>query len=286
MTVLSNSDNPGQEKGSSHEATTNIEAEDFQPTHLERYGPLAQSRLPAFAGELQPGLYRTPKLRKFANPAPLGLSGFALTTFVLGCINMGTRDITEPNMVVGIAYTYGGLVQLLAGMWEMAAGNTFGATALSSYGGFWIALGITFTPGFQIMSELQKADNGSTDMFYDSYGLFLMGWFAFTFQLLTCTIKSTAVFFSLFLSLDVAFLLLGIGHLHRDAQGKPNQSDLIAGGLFALIAAFLTWYSALAGIADDSKSFFIFPYFISRSQRKVELLDVRLLLLFSGHRYD
>lgn len=56
----------------------------------------------------------------------------------------------------------------------MAAGNTFGATALSSYGGFWIALGITFTPGFQIMSELQKADSGSTDMFYDSYGLFLM----------------------------------------------------------------------------------------------------------------
>ncbi|KAJ5940885.1 GPR1/FUN34/yaaH protein [Penicillium verrucosum] len=266
MTVLSNSGNPYQEKGSSHEATTNIEAEVFQPTHLENYGPLAhvntvESRLPAFAGELQPGLYRTPKFRKFANPAPLGLSGFALATFVLGCINMGTRDITEPNMVVGVAYAYGGLVQLLAGMWEMAAGNTFGATALSSYGGFWIALGITFTPGFQIMSELQKADNGSTDMFYDSFGLFLMGWFAFTFLLLTCTVKSTAVFFSLFLSVDVAFLLLGIGHLHRDAQGKPNQSVLTAGGLFALLAAFLAWYSALAGIADDSNSFFIIPVF-------------------------
>lgn len=122
MTVLSNSDNPGQEKRSSHEATTNIEVEDFQPTHFENYGPLAhvntmESRLPAFAGELQPGLYRTPKLRKFANPAPLGLSGFALTTFVLGCINMGTLDTTEPNMVVGVAYAYGGLVQLLAGMW-------------------------------------------------------------------------------------------------------------------------------------------------------------------------
>jgi Predicted membrane protein len=121
MTILSNS-NPGQDKGYSHEATTNIEVEDFQSTHLEHYGPLAhvntvESRLPAFAGELQPGLYRTPKLRKFANPAPLGLSGFALTTFVLGCINMGTRDITEPNMVVGVAYAYGGLVQLLAGMW-------------------------------------------------------------------------------------------------------------------------------------------------------------------------
>ncbi|KAJ5382407.1 GPR1/FUN34/yaaH protein [Penicillium concentricum] len=264
MTALSNSNNP---KESSSEATTNVELDDLQPSHLEHYGPLAhvntvESRLPAFAGELQPGLYRTPKLRKFANPAPLGLSGFALSTFVLGCINMGTRDITEPNMVVGVAYAYGGLVQLLAGMWEMAAGNTFGATALSSYGGFWIALGITFTPGFQIMSELQKADSsGSTDMFYDSYGLFLMGWFAFTFLLLTCTVKSTAVFFSLFLSVDVAFLLLGIGHLHRDSHGMPNPPILKAGGLFALIAAFLAWYSALAGIADNSNSFFIIPVF-------------------------
>ncbi|KXG49145.1 GPR1/FUN34/yaaH protein [Penicillium griseofulvum] len=266
MTVLSNSSNPRQEMDFSHAAATRIEMDDLQPTHLEHYGPLAhvntvESRLPAFAGELQPGLYRTPKLRKYANPAPLGLSGFALTTFVLGCINMGTRNITEPNMVVGVAYSYGGLVQLLAGMWEMAAGNTFGATALSSYGGFWIALGITFTPGFQIMSELQKADNGSTDMFYDSYGLFLMGWFAFTFLLLTCTVKSTAVFFSLFLSVDVAFLLLGLGHLHRDSHGMPNPQILKAGGLFALIAAFLAWYSALAGIADDSNSFFIIPVF-------------------------
>lgn len=117
MTVLSNSNNHDEGKG-----TTNIEPDYLHPTHLEHYGPLAhvntvESRLPAFAGELQPGLYRTPRLRKFANPAPLGLSGFALTTFVLGCINMGTRDITEPNMVVGVSYAYGGLVQLLAGMW-------------------------------------------------------------------------------------------------------------------------------------------------------------------------
>lgn len=69
------------------------------------------------------------------------------------------------------------------------------------------------------------------------------------------------MFFSLFLFVDVAFLLLGIGHLHRDSQGKPNQSVLTAGGLFALIAAFLAWYSALAGIADDSNSFFIIPVF-------------------------
>lgn len=74
-------------------------------------------RLPAFGGEFQPGLYKSIVDRKFANPAPLGLSAFALTTFVLSLINLGTRNITGPNLVVAAAYGYGGLVQLLAGMW-------------------------------------------------------------------------------------------------------------------------------------------------------------------------
>ena len=86
------------------------------------YGPLAHvntgsEKLPAFGGEFQPGLYKPVKERKFANPAPLGLSAFALTTFVLGLINMETRNVTVPNLVVGAAFGYGGLVQLLAGMW-------------------------------------------------------------------------------------------------------------------------------------------------------------------------
>lgn len=87
------------------------------------YGPLAHvntansGRLPAFGGEFQPGLYKGVKERKFGNPAPLGLSAFALTTFVLSLINMSTRNVAEPNLVVGLAFGYGGLVQLLAGMW-------------------------------------------------------------------------------------------------------------------------------------------------------------------------
>lgn len=76
-------------------------------------------RLAAFGGEFQPGLYRPPN-RKFANPAPLGLSAFALTTFVLSLINVNTRGIGSPSLVVAIAYGYGGLVQLLAGMWYVA----------------------------------------------------------------------------------------------------------------------------------------------------------------------
>ncbi|KAL8879844.1 MAG: hypothetical protein Q9198_002624 [Flavoplaca austrocitrina] len=87
------------------------------------YGPLSHVnttnsvRLPAFGGEFQPGLYKSVEGRKFANPAPLGLSAFALTTFVLSLINMRTRNVAEPNLVVGLAFGYGGLVQLLAGMW-------------------------------------------------------------------------------------------------------------------------------------------------------------------------
>lgn len=87
-----------------------------------RYGPLshvntAESRVPAFGGEFQPGLFPSPKKRKVANPAPLGLCGFALTTFILGMTNMGVQGVTLPYMIIGPAYAYGGLVQLLSGMW-------------------------------------------------------------------------------------------------------------------------------------------------------------------------
>jgi hypothetical protein len=75
------------------------------------------ARYSAFGGEFQPGLYKPTENRKFANPAPLGLSAFALTTFVLSLINVQTRHVGEPNIVVALAFGYGGLVQLLAGMW-------------------------------------------------------------------------------------------------------------------------------------------------------------------------
>ncbi|KAF2000697.1 hypothetical protein P154DRAFT_522301 [Amniculicola lignicola CBS 123094] len=235
-----------------------------KPHHEYDYGgnPLAHymsnnpdARLTAFGGDFQPGLYKAPK-SNFANPAPLGLSAFALTTFVLSLINMGTLDIKHPNIVVALAFGYGGLVQLLAGMWEMAVGNTFGATALSSYGGFWISFAIILTPGgFNIVATLEK---DSPDPFLNSFGLYLMGWFIFTTILLMCTLRSTVAFFLLFFTLDIAFLLLGIGYLKFDSKG-PQSGCIKAGGAFGIIAAFLAWYNALAGIADNSNSFFVIP---------------------------
>lgn len=232
--------------------------------HTRDYGgnPLAHvntgdsARLPAFGGDFQPGLYKVDPSRKFANAAPLGLCGFALTTFLLSLINLGTRGISVPNIVIGPAFAYGGLVQLLAGMWEMAVGNTFGATALSSYGGFWIGLAIILTPGgFEITATLEDI---STATFYNSLGLYLMGWFIFTTILLLCTLKSTVAFFLLFFFLDMAFLFLGVAYLHP--QGAlPNTGLLETGGAFGILAAFMAWYNALAGIADPSNSFFIVP---------------------------
>jgi hypothetical protein len=79
-------------------------------------------------------------------------------------------------------------------------------------------------------------------------------WFIFTFLLLLCTLKSTVAFFMLFFTLDLAFLMLGIGHLQLQ-DGKPNSTLIHAGGGFGLLAAFLAWYNALAGIADTSNRY-------------------------------
>jgi len=227
------------------------------------YGPLAHMRtnesatLPAFGGEFQPGLYRGVEGRKFANPAPLGLAAFALTTFVLSLINLGTRGLKENNIIIPLAFGYGGLVQLLAGMWEMAVGNTFGATALSSYGGFWISFAIILTPGgFDVVADIEQAGGGKALL--DSLGFYLMGWFIFTTILLFCTLKSTVAFFMLFFTLDLAFLFLGVSYLNPQ-NGAPHVGCTRAGGAFGILAAFLAWYNALAGLADTSNSFFIIP---------------------------
>lgn len=228
---------------------------DYGGNPLAHWRTNEQNHLPAFGGDFQPGLYAPPN-RKFANPAPLGLSAFALTTFVLSLINVGTYDITHPNLVIALAYAYGGFVQILAGMWEMAIGNTFGATALSSFGAFWLSFAIILTPGgFSIKADLEAF---GADHFLNSFGLYLFGWFIFCFILLICTLRSTVAFFSLFLCLDLCFLMLGVGYLKNDGA-NPHTGCIKAGGYFGLFAAFLAWYNALAGIADNSNSFFVIP---------------------------
>jgi succinate-acetate transporter protein len=133
----------------------------------------------------------------------------------------------------------------------MAVGNTFGATALSSYGGFWISVAIVLTPGgFDIVANYSGAGTNTND-FNNAFGYFFMGWFIFTTILLLCTLRSTVMFFMLFFTLDLAFLFLGISRLIASDAGVPDWPTQKAGGYFGLFAAFLAWYNAFAGIADD-----------------------------------
>ncbi|KAI1906799.1 Meiotically up-regulated protein 86 protein [Ophidiomyces ophidiicola] len=224
------------------------------------YGPLAgkRSQLSPIVNYSPPGKTRAPAPRKFANPAPLGLCAFALTTFILSLINMQARNVRAPNLVIGSAFAYGGFVQLLTGMWEMASGNTFGATTFSSYGAFWISYGIVFTPGgFDIVSNITKIDGGTG--LNNVIGFWLIAWFIFSTMMLSLTVKTNWACFLLFVCLDMTYLLLAIGYFQESAPGVPYAPLIKAGGFFGLLAAFLAWYGALAELADETNSFIRYP---------------------------
>lgn len=187
-----------------------------------------------------------------ANPAPLGLSAFALTTFILSCHNAGFlfADKAAPNIVVGVALFYGGVVQILAGMWEFKAGNTFGATAFSSYGGFWLAFGAILLPGTGIAAAYT-----SPTAFGSAVGVFLLAWTIFTFVMFLGTLRSTGALVAVFFFLFLTFLFLTIGAF------SANTSMTQLGGWLGILTAILAWYTALAGIMASSNSVFKLPTF-------------------------
>lgn len=200
----------------------------------------------AFGGTLNPGL-APPSEHRFANPAPLGLCGFALTTFVLSMVNAKAQGVTIPNVVVGPALFYGGVVQIIAGIWELALENTFGGTALCSYGGFWMSFSAIYIPWFGVV-DAYKDDPGQLG---NAVGIYLLGWTIFTFGLSICTMKSTLMFFLLYFLLGVTFLLLAIGSI------TDNFGINRAGGVVGVIVAFIAWYNALAGLANKRNAYVV-----------------------------
>ncbi|KAG6550245.1 hypothetical protein Mapa_008205 [Marchantia paleacea] len=188
-----------------------------------------------------------------ANPAPLGLMGFALTTFVLSCHNAGVIiPQSDPHTVVtGLAAGYGGLAQLLAGMWEFSSGNTFGATAFSSYGAFWLSFAVIQIPGFGVRGAF--VTSGSLVDYNEALGLWLLGWTIFTFMMWLATLRTNLCLTTLFFSLSITFLLLTIGEFEEE-KGITK-----AGGIFGIITAFVAWYLALAQLINKQNSFFELP---------------------------
>jgi succinate-acetate transporter protein len=173
-----------------------------------------------------------------ADPAPLGLAAFALTTFMLS----GHNASFIPDLLwVGVALFYGGLIQLLAGMWEFRNRNVFGATAFSTYGGFWLSLGI-----FVLLAETTKFASGlaPTDV-PNALAWFLIA-FAFfnTYMLLWSSRVSLAVF-GVFLTLEVTEIVLAVGFFY-EAHGHPNNFILHTGGWIGILTAAVAWYTSAA----------------------------------------
>jgi succinate-acetate transporter protein len=181
-----------------------------------------------------------------ADPAPLGLAGFALTTFVLS----GHNATFIPDLIwVGLALFYGGLAQLLAGMWEFRNRNVFGATAFSTYGAFWMSFGI-----FVVLAETTRFLSGYTggDL-SNAAAWFLLSFAIFnTYMLLWSTQVSIAVF-GVFVTLEVTEILLVIGNFDA-AHGNANNWWIHAGGWAGVVTAAVAWYTSAAGVINGMKA--------------------------------
>jgi succinate-acetate transporter protein len=177
-----------------------------------------------------------------ADPAPLGLAAFALTTFLLSGHN---ATFIPDGVWIGAALFYGGLVQLLAGMWEFRNRNVFGSTAFSTYGGFWLSLGgivllLNTSSGFAGMFKGSDVDN--------SLAWFLVAFAIFnTYMLLWSTRVNLAVF-GVFATLEATEIVLAIGFF-RIANGE-SPYVLHVGGWLGIATAAVAWYASAAGVVN------------------------------------
>ncbi len=170
---------------------------------------------------------------KLANPAPLGLSGFAMTTWLLSMINAGWFTGDSIGMVLVMAFAFGGTAQMIAGAMEMFKGNTFGFTAFSAYGAFWWTFALF------------------VGYFHDKVpapfvGWYLIVWGFFTFFMWIATFTKPRALQLIFLALWITFFLLAA----KDLFGMASLGVL--GGYFGLLTALLAIYLAAADVINES----------------------------------
>jgi uncharacterized protein len=198
----------------------------------------------------------TTAVSPIADPAPLGLAAFALTTFLLSAINAGWAKSSTGFDWWGYAIAYGGLCQLLAGMWEFRNKNVFGSTAFSTYGGFWIGVGLwlhfiapTATNPLALNRDL---------------GWILLAFAIFnTYMLIISTQVNMAVFL-VFLTLELTEIFLFIGNFATKTAALPpfaahNTALIQIGGIIGVITALVAWYTSAAGVMNGLKGRQVIP---------------------------
>jgi succinate-acetate transporter protein len=177
-----------------------------------------------------------------ADPAPLGLAGFALTTFVLSAHNAGWA----PDIVwVGLALFYGGLAQFMAGMWSFRRGNTFTATAFSTYGAFWFSLAT-----YVLLVIFGKAPAKDVT---SALGWFLLAFAIFNTYMMVWSARVNTAVFGVILTLEVTEILLFLGFF------SGSDTLIKAGGYMGIITAAVAWYTSAADVASAMAGRAILP---------------------------
>jgi uncharacterized protein len=185
-----------------------------------------------------------PVAPSIGDPAPLGLAAFALTTFVLSFFNAGLVSDKGLPVVLGLALAYGGIAQLLAGMWEFRNNNTFGATAFTSFGAFWIS--------WFVLEQFEGSKIPSTHL-GAAAGLYLIAWGIFTTYMWIASFRVSVAVNVVFLLLAATFFVLGIG------ESNGTDSIVKAGGWLGIATAIVAWYASFASVTNKTFGRIVMP---------------------------
>ena len=179
-----------------------------------------------------------------ADPGPLGLAGFAGTTFVLSLMNADLVSIRGIGSVLALALAYGGLAQLLAGLWEFRTGNTFGAVAFCSFGAFWISYFVLV----RLIPAAAVTPHGVS--------AYLWMWAIFTIYMFCASLRTTGAVALVFFLLAITFVLLAWGDM-----GSGNTSIHKAGGWVGLLTAIAAWYASFAAVMNSTWGRVVLPVY-------------------------
>jgi succinate-acetate transporter protein len=183
-----------------------------------------------------------------ADPAPLGLAGFALTTFLLSAKNADWMSHSSGLTFLGYAFAYGGIVQLLAGMWEFRNRNVFGATAFATYGGFWIGLYFYVQDvGGGLLGK------GEVALFNHDLGWILLAFAIFNTYMLIMSTQVNKAVFAVFLTLEITEIVGAIANFEAGAHASPTGL-VKAAGYIGILTAICAWYASAAGVANGMGS--------------------------------
>ena len=186
------------------------------------------------------------ELSPAADPAPLGLAAFALTTFMLS----GHNASFIPDVLwVGLALFYGGLIQLLAGMWEFRNRNVFGATAFGSYGGFW--LGLFFY--VQLVGKGLLARPITASLFNRDVAWILLAFAIFNTYMMLWALAVNMAVFAVFLTLELTEIILFAGNF------ALSTGTIKLGGYVGVLTALVAWYTSAAGVFNGMRGKTVVP---------------------------